>query len=107
MENYPLLPSKLSAGLYGVLAQLKSVHLDHTTDLAGKKVLGLDVVVEGYLKEEILIDPATYAYAGQVRVAVRAHTNVALDETVTIKKGELLDDEAILRSAVVNSAGQR
>jgi hypothetical protein len=108
MENYPVLPPKLRAGLYGVLAQLTSVHLGHLTDIAGRKVLSLDHVSENGIRESILINPTTYAYAGQRSVVIRnsGGTDTA-GKTLRLRKGELLDDEAVLVSAIVNTAGAR
>lgn len=107
IENNPVLPARLSAALYGVLAQLKLVHLGHATDLAGRKVLSLYQIQDGYLKEEIFINPATYAYAGQTTVAIRAHASSGLDGTMHVRKGELLADQAIITSAIVNRPAQR
>jgi hypothetical protein len=107
VENYRVLPPKLNAALYGVLARLKTVRLGHTKDIAGRSVLSLYQIDEGYLKDEILINPTTYAYAGQKITVVRSHSNTALDGTQHFRKGEILDDEAILASKIVNSPGAR
>ncbi len=107
IENNPVLPARLSAALYGVLARLKSVHLGHATDLAGRKVLSLYQIQDGYLKEEIFINPVTYAYAGQRTVAVRAHVSGGLDGTIHVRNGELLADEAIVTSTIVNRPGEK
>jgi hypothetical protein len=107
VENYQVLPPKVSAALYGAIALLKSVHLEHTADLAGKKVLGLYQVQDGWLKQEILVDPSSYAYAGQIRSAVADHSSTALDGTTTVTKGELLDDEAVVATAIVAAPGDR
>jgi hypothetical protein len=108
MENYPVLPPKLQAGLYGVLAHLKSVHLRHRTDIAGRKVLSLDYVTKNGITESILVNPATYAYAGQRAVVTRNSSNTdTAGKTLRLRKGELLDDEAVLVSRIVNTAGTR
>lgn len=106
MENYTVLPARLNAALYGVLAKLKVVHLERVKDIAGRKVLSLYRIEDG-LKESILIDPKTYAYAGQKRIMVADHTSRGLDTTLHLRKGQLLDDEAIIVSKIVNSAGAR
>jgi hypothetical protein len=108
MENYPVLPPKLQAGLYGVLAQLKSVHLRHLTDIAGRTVLSLDQVTSNGVMESILINPATYAYAGQRAVVTRSSSDAdTAGHTLRLRQGELLDDEAVLVSRIVNTAGAR
>jgi len=107
VENYQVLPPQLNAALYGVLARLKTVRLGHTKDLAGRPVLSLYEIDEGYLKDEILINPTTYAYAGQKRSVVRIHSDTGLDGTLHFRKGEVLADEAVLVSKIVNSPGRR
>jgi hypothetical protein len=106
MENYPVLPSKLNAAFYGVLARLGSVHLGHLTDLAGRHVLSLDNVHQA-LKTSILVNPTTYSYAGQQIVVVSDRTEGGLDGSLHLKKGELLNDEAVLVSKIVNGPGER
>lgn len=106
MENYTVLPARLNAALYGVLARLKVVHLERVKDIAGRRALSLYRIEDG-MKEAILIDRASYAYAGQRRVMVADHTDHALDGTFTQHKGEILADEAILVSKIVNAPGTR
>lgn len=107
IENNPELPSRLSAALYGVLARLPSVNLGHTTNLAGQKVLSLSQTEDGYLRREIFIDPVTYAYAGQLTIAIRAHTSSGLGGDVRVHAGELLADDAIITSRIVNDPGEK
>ena len=52
-----VVPPKLSATMYRVLQQLPGVHFESATDLAGRTGIGFSMVLEGYLKEEIVIDP--------------------------------------------------
>lgn len=106
MENYTVLPARLNAALYGVLARLKVVHLERAHDIAGRRVLSLYRVQDG-MKTAIFIDPATYAYAGQKILMVADHSSRGLDGTLRLRKGELLNDEAILVSKIVNSPGAR
>lgn len=105
-ELRAVLPPRLQAGLYGVLARLPDVRFDRTTDIAGRFGLGLSIIEEGYIKAEIVINPRTYAYMGDLFVAVRAHTAVGLDGTTKIKKGQILGWTAMLRSGIVRQAGQ-
>jgi hypothetical protein len=106
MENYTVLPARLNAALYGVLARLKVVHLDRARDNAGRKVLSLFRTQDG-MKTAIFINPTSYAYAGQRRVMVADQTSHADDGTFTLRRGELLNDEAILVSKIVNAPGTR
>lgn len=106
MEN-DLLPPRLNAGLYAVLVSLPGIHFDRSfTDLAGQHVIGLYRIEEGYLKDEFMIDPKTYAYRGDRYEAVRAHTAVALDGQQRYRKGQILNEEAVVASGIVDHAGQ-
>ena len=70
-------------------------------------MLTLSQTQQGYLKEEIFINPATYAYAGQQTLAIRDHTSTGLDGTLHIHQGELLSDNAIMSSAIMDQPGER
>ncbi|HEX6469455.1 MAG TPA: CU044_5270 family protein, partial [Streptosporangiaceae bacterium] len=100
IENYPVLPARLNAALYGVLARLDGVRLGHRVDNAGRRMLSLDHVEDG-LRTSLLINPVTYAYAGQQAVQVRDHSVTGLDGTRHFRKGEIYDDEAVLVSKIV------
>lgn len=106
MESYTVLPPRLNAALYGVLARLKVVHLERVRDNAGRKVLGLYRIKDG-TKESILIDPVDYRYVGQKRIMVADHSSRGDDGALNLNKGDLLADEAILVSKIVNTAGAR
>ena len=106
MQNV-VLPPTLLAGLYGVLARDPAVDFDRSvTDLAGRVGVGFYTVQEGYLKEEIVINPRTYAYMGYQDVAVRARTSVGTDMTAHFHKGQVLGWQALLQSGIVSHPGQ-
>jgi len=101
-----VIPPKLSAALYRILRELPGVRFESDTDLAGRQGLGFYVVTEGYLKQELVIDPLTYTYMGFKDVAIKDHWATATDGTRFIKKGQVLGWEALLGSAVVPRPGQ-
>ena len=101
-----VIPPKLSAALYRILRELPGVRFESDTDLAGRKGLGFYVVTEGYIKQELVIDPLTYTYMGFEDVAIKDHWATATDGTRFIKKGQVLGWEALLGSAVVQHPGQ-
>jgi hypothetical protein len=106
MQNV-VLPPRLLAALYGVLASDPGVHFDRSVqDLDGRTGVGFSTVQEGYLKEQIVVNPKTYAYMGYVDVTVRAHTSTALDGTAHFHKGQVLGWQAMLASGIVAKAGQ-
>ncbi len=106
MQNV-VLPPRLLAALYGVLARDPGVHFERSvTDLAGRTGVGFSTVQEGYLKEQIVINPKTYAYMGYVDVAIRAHSSTGLDGTTHFRKGQILGWAALLSSGIVQHPGQ-
>lgn len=106
MENV-VLPPKLRAGLYGALAADPAVHFDRSvTDLAGRTGVAFYTIQEGYLKDEIVINPHSYAYMGYQDVAIRSHTSAGLDGTAHFHKGQILGWQALLQSGIVSHPGQ-
>ena len=101
-----VIPPKLSANLYRVLQQLPGVHFESAVDLAGRTGIGFSMILEGYLKEEIVIDPDTYTYMGFKDVAIKDHAMVATDGTRHVKKGHVMGWAALLGSAIVEQPGQ-
>lgn len=101
-----VLPPKLYAALYGVLTRLPGVHFDAATDLAGRAGIGLYMVEEGYFKQEIVINPHSYAYMGYEDVAIRDHADIGTDGTRYIHRGQVLGWQALLASGIVGRPGQ-
>ena len=101
-----LIPPKLAASMYRVLQQLPGVHFDSGTDLAGRTGIGLYMVIDGWYKQELVINPETYTFMGAKTVAIKAHKSVATDGTRYIKKGQVLGWQALLESAIVRHPGQ-
>jgi hypothetical protein len=100
------LPPRLAVTIYRLLQQTPGVHFDSAADLAGRTGLGFYMVMDGWQKHELVVNPLTYAYMGDEWIAVRAHTSVATDGTRHIRKGQVLGWEALLASAIVRHAGQ-
>jgi hypothetical protein len=105
LENV-VVPPPLLAGLYGVLGRLHFVHFDRSvTDFAGRTGVGLYMIIEGYLKLELIINPSTFALMGVDSVAIKAHTSVGTDATVHYKKGQVVGLWAIWLG-IVSRAGE-
>jgi hypothetical protein len=85
-----VVPPKLQAALYRVLQQLPGAHFEAAADLAGRTGLGFWMVREGYLKQEVVIDPLTYAPMGYKDVAIKDHAMVGTDGTSYVKKGHVM-----------------
>jgi hypothetical protein len=101
-----VIPPKLQAALYHVLQQLPGVKFESEADLAGRTGLGFWMTTEGYLKEELVIDPDTYAYMGYEDVAIANHTMTGTDGTRYVKKGHVMGWGAVLGTAIVHKHGQ-
>lgn len=101
-----VVPPKLSLTLYRVLQQLPGVTFDTGTDLAGRSGIGFSVVLDGYLKREIVIDPDTYVFMGYKDVSIKHQSIVDSNETNTYSAGQVLGWDALLGQAIVDKPGQ-
>jgi hypothetical protein len=101
-----VLPPKLEAGIFRALKRVPGVSVA-TTDVLGHHVTAL-ALTEGGLRQELLLDPGTYAYRGQRSVTVRdivVSPEKAGNATGEIKKGHTVI--AIrLKTAIVDKPGE-
>lgn len=103
-----VLPPKTEAAIFRAIKQIPGVTLvEGRVDMAGRKAIALGRVSEGYIHEEILFDPETYAYLGERAVAIKDHTSEGLDVSRTFEKGDLLRLTVRTAAGVVDEAGQR
>jgi hypothetical protein len=113
MEN-KVLPLRLRAALYAVLASDPAVRFDpRVTDFAGQAGVAFYTRQEGYLQVEIVINPRTYAYLGDRYVAYRTRNlpaavsnGVPSGPYLHVRKGQVTGEEAVLQSGIVARAGQ-
>ncbi len=109
-----VLPLKLRAALYAVLASEPGVNFQpHVTDIAGRTDVAFSIDQEGYDRAEILINPTTYSYMGQLDLAYQAHAfpaqinnGVASGAYTYVRAGQIMDEEAQLQFAIVSRYGQ-
>ncbi|WP_326795240.1 CU044_5270 family protein [Streptomyces sp. NBC_01808] len=78
------------------------------TDAAGRPALAFyrDAGVDDGFRDELLIDPQTYAYLGHRWVATETSDSRG-DSKVKAKKGEVVTGSAVIRSALVDGDGVR
>jgi hypothetical protein len=105
-----ILPPKLLAAVYGILATDPVVHFDKSvTDNAGQTGVGF-YSIKGAWKSEIMINPSTYAYMGDESVALASQTwHVRMGKqtvTRTIKKGQGGWTD-LVASGIVQHPGQK
>lgn len=73
MISFPL-PARFQAELYAVVVGLPGVRFDPSAaDAAGRRGIGLYLIQDGFLKQEIIINPRTYTFMGLLWVVARAH----------------------------------
>ncbi|MEV4758207.1 CU044_5270 family protein [Micromonospora sp. NPDC049559] len=94
-ENY-LPPASLTA-LFQALAKVQGITVSHNAvDAAGRH--GVSVGVDGAIRNELIFDPATYAYLGRRAVVLRDGNG--------LKRGTVDGQSARLRVAIVGEPGQ-
>jgi hypothetical protein len=106
-----ILPPKLLAAVYGILATDPAVHFDKSvTDNVGQTGVGF-YTMEGVWKYEIMINPSTYAYMGVNTVAVaswsRHWTVDGVTHSFVVKKGQDNGWTDLVASGIVQHAGQK
>jgi hypothetical protein len=107
MRQY-VLPPKLRAAMYGALTRIPGVRLDtDVTDAAGRRGVGLYRIEEGYLRDDIIVNPVTYAYMGDRAIAIRDHATLGTDGDTRSVKGQILGWSAQLATAIVDHPGTR
>lgn len=99
------LPPRLRAAMYGAMARIPGVGYEDTaSDLLKRRGITLYHVMDGYLRDEIFIDPETYEYLGYRTIVVKDHRDGPFG---IMKMGEIHRWDALIEAAVVGKAGQR
>lgn len=100
-------PPKAEAVIFRAIKLLPGVTLkENAVDLEGRKAIAVGLVTNDYLQEEILLDRKTYRYLGERTIAIRDHTDHALDGTWTVKKGGVLNLQVRTASGTVDKPGR-
>ncbi|WP_165503145.1 CU044_5270 family protein, partial [Actinomadura fibrosa] len=103
-----MLPPRIEAAVFRAIKLIPGVTLAKgRADAAGRPAIGLGRVAEGWLHEELLLDPKTYAYLGERSVALKNHTSRGDDGTLSVRKGELQNLTVRLNAGIVDKPGQR
>ncbi|TMR39705.1 CU044_5270 family protein [Actinomadura geliboluensis] len=77
-------------------------------EIAGRPAIALGLTVEGWLHEEVLLDPKTYAYLGERAIAVKTRTFASEGgPAVTVKAGTLQRLMVRVAIGVVGKSGER
>jgi hypothetical protein len=102
-----VLPPKQEAALFRAIKQIPGVTLAGKVDAAGRPAIALGRTTEGWLREELLLDPTTYAYLGERSIAIKDHILKGGDGTAKVKKGTLQLQSVRLAARIVDKPGQR
>ncbi|MEV5827880.1 CU044_5270 family protein [Spirillospora sp. NPDC052242] len=103
-----VLPPKLEAAVFRAIKQIPDVTLvEGRVDMSGRQAIALGRITEGYIHEEILFDPKTYAYLGERAVAIRDHSTRGEDGTLSFREGDLMRLTVQVQTGIVDDAGQR
>jgi hypothetical protein len=65
-----VVPPELEAAIFRAMKQIPGVTVE-TVDVLGRPVLALGLETEDWLREELLLDPETYAYRGERSTVVK------------------------------------
>jgi len=108
-----LLPPRLEAAIFRTIRTLPGVTLvDNAADAAGRPAIALGMIAEGWLHEEVMIDPKSYAYLGERAISIKGHTlrGAGDDPDVVagyVKKGVLQNLTVRTAVRIVGEPGQR
>jgi hypothetical protein len=104
-----VLPPRLEAAIYWALKRIPGVTLvENKVDAAGRPAIALGRVEEGWLHEEVLLDPKTYAYLGERAISTRDKVfKTEYGTTERLKKGTLQRLMVRTAAGVVDRPGQR
>ena len=109
--NNNLVPPRQEAAVYRAMAKIPGVTLDKkTVDVAGRPALAVSTVIEGYVRQEVLLDRASYAYLGERSVVTKDHTGeggTGEHGTWTVKKGTIDVFSVRVAAGFVDRPGQR
>jgi hypothetical protein len=98
LRESSLAPATMAA-LFQALAKVPGTEVkDHVTDEAGRTGIAVSITLASGIRIEMIFDATTYGYLGQRTVAVRDYAQV--------KAGQVLDSSAVLKSTIVDRAGQ-
>ena len=102
-----VLPPAVEAACFQALGRLSGVTLvPDAVNVDGRPALAVAREHEGWLRDEILLDPRTYRLIGERAVAIADHTSTGDDGSRRIKKGTVQRYIARTAAAIVDRPGE-
>lgn len=107
LDDY-LLPPAVTAALMRVAATIPGVTLvPGTIPIHGRQVTAIGRVQEGWLFEQLLLDPETHEFVGYRSVAVKNHTfDTGGGTSIAVRKGDVQYITTRLAAKIVDAPGQ-
>ncbi|MFB9830872.1 CU044_5270 family protein [Actinoallomurus acaciae] len=108
-----LLPPRTEAAIFRAMKKLPGVTLvDNSADAAGRPAIALGRIAEGWLHEEVMLDPKSYAYLGERTISIKGHTFKGVGDNPKalagyVKKGVLQNLMVRTAAGIVDEPGQR
>jgi hypothetical protein len=106
-----LLPPRTEAAIFRAMKKIPGVTLvDNAAD--ARPAIALGRTTEGWLHEEVLLDPKSYAYLGERAISIKGHTSRGVGDNPTampeyVKKGVLQNLTVRTAAGIVSAPGQR
>lgn len=108
-----LLPPWTEAAIFRAMKKIPGVTLvDKAADAAGRPAIALGMIIEGWLHEEVMLDPKSYAYLGERVISIKGHEmrGVGSNPNVVtgyVKKGILQNLTVRTAVGIVDRPGRR
>ncbi|MFD0557172.1 hypothetical protein FB566_2428 [Stackebrandtia endophytica] len=102
-----VLPPEVTASLMRAAGLIPDVIVSpEPVEIDGHEVIAVGRIQDGWLFEQVLLDPETYAYVGYRSEAAKDHTiEGGPNGPIEVKKGEVQSTATRLASAIVDEAG--
>lgn len=102
-------PAATEAAIFRAIKRIPGVTpVEGKVDITGRPAIALGRTVEGWLHEEVLLDPKTYAYLGERAVAIKTRRFESDHEpTRTVKAGTLQRLMVRVAAGIVDEPGRR
>jgi hypothetical protein len=99
-----VLPPSVKAALLRALAIIPGVtQSSEPVDFDGRPAIAVGLVQDGWLREDILLDPATHEFLGSRTVVVKDHTT---PRGITLKEGDVEVELVRIAGKVVDAPGK-
>jgi hypothetical protein len=104
--RHNVLPATVEAAVYRAIGRLGGAHVNlDAVNVDGRPAISVGWVTEGWLAEEIMLDPRTYRFIGERSIAIADHRIDATDGNVFVRKGTLQIELVRVAAAIVDKPG--